>query len=139
MLAWSGIHLNKLGEYKNFNHQETIAKKIISREYDAGAMRISTAEQYLQYGLKILATSAAIPTGPVVAGAETPAPLVRKIQKLLLSMAENEQGRNILRKLDPDLQGGFIATSDADYREIRQMINGVSTTCGIGCHPKRTF
>ena len=72
MLAWSGIHLSNLAKYQNFNHHETVAKKIISHEFDAGAIRLSTAEQYLQYGLKIIATSDPIPTGPVVVSPKTP-------------------------------------------------------------------
>jgi hypothetical protein len=45
----------------------------------------------------------------------------------------------ILAKLDPDLQGGFVAASDADYAGIRQKINAVPTGCGKGCHPKVLF
>ncbi|MFV0665821.1 phosphate/phosphite/phosphonate ABC transporter substrate-binding protein [Denitromonas sp.] len=66
MLAWSGIHLSSLAGYANFNYHDTVARKIISHEFDAGAIRSSTAEQYLQYGLRIIATSEPIPTGPVV-------------------------------------------------------------------------
>ena len=139
MLAWSGIHLSNLAEYQNFNHHETVAKKIISHEFDAGAIRSSTAEQYLQYGLKIIATSDPIPTGPVVVSPNTPPDIRQKVQKALLLMNNKSEGRDALKKLDPDLQGGFIAASDADYAEIRQMINKVPLTCGIGCHPKRIF
>lgn len=139
MLAWSGIHLNNLLEYQHFNYHDTIAKKIISHEFDAGAMRLSVAEQYLQYGLKIIATSDPIPTGPMVVSPKTPQDLMQKVQKALLSMSETAEGVAVLKKLNPDLQGGFVAASDADYVEIRQMINNVPMTCGKGCHPKRVF
>jgi phosphonate transport system substrate-binding protein len=139
MLAWSGIHLNNLNEYRNFNYHDTVAKKILSNEFDAGAIRLSTAEQYLRYGLKIIATSDPIPTGPVVVSPKTPYHILQKVQKALLVMTKNDQGREILKMLDPDLQGGFVAASDADYGEIREMINKVPLTCGKGCHPKRVF
>ncbi len=139
MLAWSGIHLNNLNKYDNFNYHDTVAKKVISKEFDAGAIRLSIAEQYLQYGLKIIATSAPIPTGPVVVSPKTPYATMQKVQKALLLMSKTPKGREVLKKLDHDLQGGFIAASDADYADIREMINKVPLTCGKGCHPKRSF
>lgn len=139
MLAWSGIHLDNLKEYQNFNYHGSVAKKILSNQFDAGAIRYSVAEQYLRYGLKIIATSDPIPTGPVVVSPKTPYEVMKKIQKALLHMGETEEGLSVLKKLDLDLQGGFFPASDLDYSEIRQMINDVPMTCGKDCHPKRTF
>jgi len=139
MLAWSGIHLDNLKEYQNFNYHGSVAKKILSNQFDAGAIRYSVAEQYLSYGLKIIATSDPIPTGPVVVSPKTPIEVMKKIQKALLNMGETEEGLSVLKKLDLDLQGGFYQASDLDYSEIRQMINDVPMTCGKDCHPKRTF
>lgn len=139
MLAWSGIHLNNLSEYRHFNYHDSVAKKVITSEFDAGAIRLSTAEQYIRFGLTIIATSDQIPTGPVVASPKTPRDIVQKIQKALLMMSENPEGLSVLKKLDPNLQGGFIPASDTDYGDIRQMINSVPLSCGKGCHPKRTF
>jgi phosphonate transport system substrate-binding protein len=139
MLAWSGIHLDNLREYRHFNSHDSVAKKVIRNEFAAGAIRLSTAEQYLRYGLKIIATSDPIPTGPVVVSPKTPHDITRKVQEALLAMNETAGGREVLQKLDPDLAGGFVAASDADYSEIRQMVNNVPLACGKGCHPKRTF
>lgn len=139
MLAWSGIHLNQLNDYNHFNYHETVARKVISGEFDAGALRESVAKTYFEYGLKVLSTSGPIPTGPVVVTPETPYRLVKRVQHALLSMSSSTHGRAILKKLDYDLRGGFVAASDADYMEIRNMINRVSQTCGKGCHPKRVF
>ena len=139
MLAWEGIHLDNLNTYHHYNYHDTVAKKVISHEFDAGAIRLSTAERYTPYGLKIIATSDPIPTGPVVVSPRTPYNIVKKIQQALLSMADSEAGGKVLSKLDPDLQGGFVAASDADFTGIRQMINAVPRTCGKGCHPNVSF
>ncbi|SHO52236.1 phosphate/phosphite/phosphonate ABC transporter substrate-binding protein [Desulfopila aestuarii] len=139
MLAWSGIHLDNLNSYQHFNYHDTIAKKVISGEVDAGALRQATAERYTMYGMRIIATSDPIPTGPVVAASQTPYPLIHSYQKALLELADNNRGTAILQKLDLDMQGGFVTTSDADYFEIRNMINDVPTTCGKDCHPKVSF
>jgi phosphonate transport system substrate-binding protein len=139
MLAWAGIHLDNLKEYRNYGYNDTVAKKIISKEFDAGAISQSTAERYLPYGLKIIATSDPIPTGPVAVSPKTPYLLVKNVQSALLSLSENEEGRKVLEKLDADLRGGFVAASDADYAGIRKMINDVPLTCGKTCHPKVSF
>ncbi len=139
MLAWSGIHLENLASYHHFNYHDTVAKKVISGEFDAGALRKSTADRYQDYGLKILTISDPIPTGPVVASPHTGPEILQKIREALLDMGNQEEGRKVLTKLDPDLQGGFVSASDADYFEIRNMINGVPNSCGIKCHPKTSF
>ncbi len=139
MLAWAGIHLDNLDSYHHYNYHDTVAKKVIAREFDAGAIRLSTAERYAPYGLKIIAESEPIPTGPVVVSPRTPYQIVQKVQKALLGMAADEEGKEVLSKLDQDLQGGFVAASDADYEGIRQLINAVPESCGKGCHPKVSF
>jgi phosphonate transport system substrate-binding protein len=139
MLAWSDIHLNNLSAYRHYSYHDTVAKKVISKEFDAGAIRLSTAERYSVHGLKIIATSDPIPTGPVVVSPKTPYLVMQKIQKALLGMSSDEKGKSVLQKLDPDLQGGFVAASDADYFEIRNMINEVPKSCGIDCHPNISF
>ena len=139
MLAWSGIHLDDLSSYHHYNYHDTVAKKVISNEFDAGAIRLSTAERYEPYGLKIIATSEPIPTGPIVVSTHTPYEIATKVRKALLTMSSDEKGMAILAKLDPDLQGGFVAASDADYADIRQKINAVPTGCGKGCHPEVLF
>jgi len=139
MLAWAGIHLDDLNTFQHYNYHDTVAKKVISKEFDAGAIRLSTAERYVPFGLKIIATSDPIPTGPIVVSPRTPYQAVQKVQQALLSMSDSPEGREVLAKLDPDLQGGFVAASDADYANIRQMINAVPNTCGKGCHPQVSF
>jgi phosphonate transport system substrate-binding protein len=139
MLAWAGIHLDNLKEYRNYGYNDTVAKKIIGKEFDAGAISLSTAERYLPYGLKIIATSDPIPTGPVAVSPKAPYPLVKNVQQALLALSESPSGRQVLEKLDSDLRGGFVAASDADYVGIRKMINDVPLTCGKTCHPKVSF
>ena len=139
MLAWSGIHLQDLNEYRNYGYNDTVAKKILGGEFDAGAVSLSTALRYQPHGLKIIATSDPIPTGPVVVSPKAPYALAHKVQQALLALSESVEGRKVLAKLDHDLQGGFVAASDADYAGIRKMINDVPLNCGKACHPKISF
>lgn len=136
ILAEEGIHLKELRSYSNFDFHESVIKWILKGKYDAGAVRESVAEKYVPLGLKVLSTSGPIPTGPIVVGPKTPYALAETVRHNLLSLNKTEYGREILKKVDPEMRGGFIEASDSDYEHIRQLINKVPSTCGRGCHPK---
>lgn len=136
LLAEEGIHLKELNSYNNYYYHDSVIKWVLKGQYDAGAVRESVAEKYLPLGVKIIAVSGPIPTGPIVVGPQTPYTIVDAIKKSLLNLNTTEKGRKILNKVDPELRGGFIEAGDSDYEHIREMINVVPKTCGIGCHPK---
>lgn len=136
VLAEEGIHLKELKSYRNFNSHDSVIKWVLKGTYDAGAVRESVAEKYMPLGLKVLSTSGPIPTGPVVVGPKTPYTVAETVKHNLLNLNKTEYGREVLKKADPEIKGGFIEASDFDYEHIRQLINKVPTTCGIGCHPK---
>ncbi len=136
LLAEAGIHLRELKMYKNFDYHDSVVKWVLKGEYDAGAVREAVAEKYLPLGLRIVASSSAIPTGPVVVGPRTPYIVVEKLRRSLLNMNRSEKGRAVLKKTDREIQGGFIKATDSDYAGVRRMINDVPKTCGAGCHPK---
>jgi len=136
LLAEDGIHLRELSSYNNFNYHDSVVKWVLKGKYDAGSVRESVAEKYLPLGLKIISTSGPIPTGPIVVGPKTPYTVVEKIKSALLNVNRTEEGKEILRKIDPEMSGGFTEASDRDYEHVRQMINDVPNSCGIGCHPK---
>jgi phosphonate transport system substrate-binding protein len=136
LLAEEGIHLRELKKYNNFHYHDSVVKWVLKGKYDAGAVRESVVEKYLPLGLKIIAKSGPIPTGPVVVGPKTPYTIVEIIKKALLDLNKTEDGKEVLMKVDPELRGGFSETSDSDYEHIRKMINDIPKTCGMGCHPK---
>jgi phosphonate transport system substrate-binding protein len=136
LLAENGIHLRHLEKYNNFNYHDTVVKWVLKGEYDAGAVRESVAEKYIPLGLKIIARSGPIPTGPLVIGSQTPYNLVKTIKAALLDMVKTDKGKSVLRKIDPEYIGGFAEADDFDYEHIRNMINDIPKSCGLGCHPK---
>ncbi|MFN3479481.1 MAG: phosphate/phosphite/phosphonate ABC transporter substrate-binding protein [Thermodesulfovibrionales bacterium] len=137
LLANSGIHLNDLNNYANFDYHDSVVKAILKGQYDAGAVRDSVVRKYMKLGLETIAESGEIPTGPLVVGAKTPFSVAESIKSALLELnPSNPKHQNILRRLDEDLRYGFTVATDDDYKEIRSMINAVPQTCGKGCHPK---
>ncbi|MDI6744448.1 MAG: phosphate/phosphite/phosphonate ABC transporter substrate-binding protein [Thermodesulfovibrionales bacterium] len=137
LLANSGVHLNDLRQYVNFDYHDSVVKAILKGQYDAGSVRDSVARKYMKLGIETITESEAIPTGPLVAGPKTPLPVIEDIKKALLELNPNNSShRNILKRLDDDLKNGFIEAADNDYIHIREKINAVPQTCGRGCHPK---
>jgi phosphonate transport system substrate-binding protein len=136
ILAEEGIHLSELRTYNNFNYHDSVVKWVLKGKYDAGAVRESVAEKYLPFGIRVIATSEPIPTGPLVVGPETPYTIVEALKKRLLDLDRTEEGTEVLQRVDPELRGGFVEADDSDYEHIRKMINDVPKTCGMGCHPK---
>lgn len=136
LLANSGIHLSDLGGYTNFDYHDSVVKAVLKGQFDAGAVRDSVAKKYMQLGIKIIAESGSIPTGPLVAGPGTAFAVIENIKKALLELNPHDSaGQEILDRLDDDFKNGFTETSDKDYEGIRKMINAVPQTCGMGCHP----
>jgi phosphonate transport system substrate-binding protein len=136
LLAEHGIHLRELQNYNNFDYHDSVVKWVLKGEYDAGAVRESVAEKYIPLGLKIIAKSGPIPTGPLVIGSQAPYNLVKTIKAVLLDMVKTDKGKKVLKKIDPEFMGGFTEADDFDYVHIRKMINDVPKSCGLGCHPK---
>lgn len=137
LLASSGMHLKDLAQYVNFDYHDSVVKAILKGQYDAGAVRDSVAKKYIKLGLDVIATSDAIPTGPLVVSKRLAAPVVAEIKKALLDLNPNDVNhQKVLKRLDDDIKNGFIEASDSDYAGIRTKINAVPQTCGMGCHPK---
>lgn len=137
MLANSGIHLNELSGYANFDYHDSVVKAVLKGQYDAGAVRDSVARKYMKLGIEVIAESSDIPTGPLVVGPGTPFSVIENIKKALLELnPNNPDHQKILKRLDDDFRNGFMEASDKDYADIRTKINAVPQTCGRGCHPK---
>ena len=137
LLANAGLHLSDLGEYANFDYHDSVVKAVLRGQYEAGAVRDSVARKYEKLGIEIIASSDAVPTGPVVVGQGTPLTIVESIEKALLALDPlNIDAQKVLKRLDEDFRGGFVEASDADYAGIRAKINAVPRSCGQGCHPR---
>jgi len=137
LLANSGIHLNDLSGYANFDYHDSVVKAILKGQYTAGAVRDSVAKKYMKLGIEVIAESEAIPTGPLVVGPGTPYAVTENIKKALLALnPQKDSGQKVLRRLDEDFRSGFTGAADEDYVDIRAKINAVPQTCGRGCHPK---
>lgn len=136
LLANSGIHLKDLERYTNFDYHDSVVKAVLKGQYHAGSVRDSVAQKYAKLGIKAIAESETVPTGPLVAGPAAPLQAIGAIKTALLELdPRNSRHKAITDRLDDDLRYGFVEASDNDYLGIRERINAIPQSCGRSCHP----
>ncbi len=137
LLANHGIHLSELSGYSNFDYHDSVAKAVLRGQFDAGAVRDTVATRYERLGLERFMESRPIPTGPLVVSPSASYKIVEEVRGALLSLDPSRpEHRKVLERLDDEFKNGFMLATDADYADIRSLINSVPETCGRGCHPR---
>jgi len=120
----SGMQLADLSGYENFRYHDSVARKVLRREFDAGAVIDAVANRFMDRGLKVIASSDPIPGLPIVVRGDAPPDLVKAIKKALLSLDYSDlAARQMMEKWDEEFKYGFVEADDSDYDAIRQMIN----------------
>ncbi|NQU66460.1 MAG: phosphate/phosphite/phosphonate ABC transporter substrate-binding protein [Candidatus Marinimicrobia bacterium] len=139
-LAGVGLTLENLSDYKNLKHHDSVAKAVLSGEYDAGAMKDIVAYKYLEKGLRILDISDAVPSVPFVIKSDLDSTIVKYITKALLKIDVNvPEYQTLVSNWNPEFRYGFTETQDADYQIVRDMLNAIPGSCGNTCHPGLFF
>lgn len=139
-LAQAGIHLKDLKKFENLKHHDSVAKAVLTGEFEAGAVKDIIAYKYLDKGLRILYASDPIPSVPLVVRKDFDPQLVAAIKNALLKIdPNNPEMKKELRRWNAEFQHGFVETSDKDYVGIRTLLNEIPQRCGGSCHPARIF
>lgn len=137
LLFKQGINLDDLGHYTNLPTHTDVARAVLKGQYDAGAVKDVVANRYQESGLKIIGRSEPIPAVPIVVRQDAPRALVDALSKALLAInPEDPQHRQMLGHWDPEFRNGFVPASTKDYRPILRMLENISESCGISCHPR---
>jgi len=135
MLKLNGVMHNEPGKFVNLDTPDAVAKAVLRREFDAGAVNEQVAHKYENQGLRVLAYSGPIPPGPIVAGKGTPKALVNAVSEALLKLdPARPADAKIMQTWDESLKHGFTRAHLSDYRHIYLMFKSIPTGCGKGCH-----
>ncbi len=109
-LVRAGIYTNDLKSYDYLGRHDLIAKSVIRRQYDTGAIKESTFHKY-KTELRVIHEFTNI-TKPWIASAELENELFLKLQHILITI-DDASLMEILRKT------GFRLSIDADYDFVR--------------------
>ena len=130
-----GITLFDLGGYENLESHDAVVKAVLKGKMDAGAVKDVVAQRYLKHGLRFLDSSDLIPAVPIVVRKDAPTKLVEEIKQALLSIDANDRAMvDRMKNWDPEFRYGFTEATIEDYRQIIEIMEGVSEGCGVRCH-----
>ena len=124
LLKQNNINVSDLAQTKNFTSQDEVISVVISKEYDAGAIKESVFIRNQSKGLKILGKFSTIPTFPYVARKGFDPNLKLKVKKALLDLKDPA----ILQSIEKTYTG-FNEVKDSEYGWIQpaMIIIGIPT------------
>lgn len=135
-LFQAGISLSDFSYYENLWHHDSVAKAVLQGKYDAGAVKDAVGYQYEKKGLRILFISDPIPAMPVVVRPDCDPQLMASVKAALLKIDPGDSTQQeSMKSWKNEFRYGFIETSDADYNDIRRLLNDAPRQCGASCHP----
>lgn len=120
MLKHAGIELKDLSEYSYLGHHDEVARAVLKGEFDAGSVMESTAQKFRSQGLTVIAVSEDIPEFNICIH-KSLSDKKDMLRNILLKLGDTEEGKEILRQIDPSYTG-FTAADDTDYQRIKHMM-----------------
>lgn len=118
----NGLKLQDFSRYENLRYHDSVARAVLKRDYDAGAVIDSVADRYQERGLKIIDVSDPLPGLPIVVRADASPLLIASITKALLALDYGyPEHREIMAQWDEEFRFGFTRATDSDYDAIRKM------------------
>lgn len=135
MLDADGVRFMEFASAATLKNHNAVTKAVLKGQFDAGAVKDVFAEKFEDYGLRVLAWSAPIPSVPLVARKDAPREFVKAVSDALLKLdPRNPVHRGIMKEWDEEFRYGFAPANISDYREIFRMFRAVPFGCAIGCH-----
>lgn len=135
MLHKNGVKIEEFGSLTNLRNHSAVAMAVVKGEYDAGAVKETVAERYMNHGLRVLAVSAALPSLPLVVRKDAPKEMIKAITDALVKLDRNNpEHRKIMESWDLEYKYGFVPATAADYRDLTRMFKAIPYGCGKGCH-----
>lgn len=118
----SGIKLEEFASYDYLNHYDNIAKAVINGDFDAGIIKDTIAEKFEAQGLRIIYTSAPLPSYVFAVNKNLPHITVAKLKKAMLELkADTAEHKAILTAIESGYDG-FEISKDKDFDGIRKLL-----------------
>ena len=122
VVVGAGIQIEKLGSVDYLGHYDNIARGVLSGDFDAGIVKDTTAYDWREKGLRVFFSSPELPPYNLVVNRNIDDRTYQKIRTALLKLdKKNPAHASVIKSLDESYDG-FVATSDAEYDVVRQLI-----------------
>lgn len=116
MLMQEGIYLKDLSKHAFVGNHDNVALNVLQGNFAAGGVKPETADQYLERGLKVLATSEPIPEHLFVASSRMDAEMFQRVKKALL-----QADLELIKPVNKGLTGLEEAGAE-DYAGLRKIM-----------------
>lgn len=122
MLLEEGVSLEDLAMHKYLGYHDDVVERVLKGEFDAGAVRESTAYKVKDQGLRFIKFSGEIPEFNICVSSAMNDDDKREIKSTLLNLSSTtKEGASILSSIDENYTG-FTEAADEDYSVIREMM-----------------
>ena len=110
--------VNDLAEVQFFDYHHTVVFQVLWGHFDAGVVRESVAQEYVDAGIEVLSFSPSFSGAPLVIHEDVDPELVRDLEAALLGMPAS-----FLEGLDGDLANGFVEARNENYELLRELVD----------------
>jgi len=116
-----GIKVTEFGKVAYLNHYDNIAKAVLAGDFDAGILKDTVADDFKSKGIRVLKSSAQLPSYVFAVEKSTPKETVEKLKAAFLALKRGTAENNAT--LDGFDKGydGFVESSDAAYDIVRKL------------------
>ena len=121
VLLMAGIRLEDLGQVSRVPAHSNVLMGILSGDFDAGAVRSDIFLEMAGRGLRVIASTPAVPEHLFVGRPDLPPADVQKLRGILLHLPRLPQGPQILQSVSDDWTG-MEPARDADYEGVRHIL-----------------
>ncbi len=122
VVVGAGVQIEKLGSVDYLGHYDNIARGVLSGDFDAGIVKDTTAYDWQKKGLRVFFSSPELPPYNLVVTRNVDDRTYQQIRAALLKLdKKNPAHASVLKSLDESYDG-FVATSDAEYDVVRELI-----------------
>lgn len=126
MLSRAGLVPCRDVPIRYFANHEQAARAVLVGEADACAVRDLVGQRFAERGLRVLARTGPIPNFPLVLSPVARRGLDASLLRVLVDLPRKDPSVAAeMAHWDPELAGGFVPASDAEYDAIRAMAHDV--------------
>ncbi|MBN1154412.1 phosphate/phosphite/phosphonate ABC transporter substrate-binding protein [candidate division KSB1 bacterium] len=121
-----GITINDLDSVHYFDHHHTVIYQVLRGNFDVGVVKDRVAYEFINKGIRFLASSEPIPGSPIVVKSDLDPAIVEAMQNALLQIdVRDPVYKEMLMNWDPEFAYGFTVARDEDYDHITSIIESL--------------
>lgn len=122
VVTGGGIKLEDFSQYAFLKHYDNIAKAVLNKDFDAGILKDTIADEFKNKGLRVIYSSPPLPSYLFAVSSKLPEATANRLRDALLALKTDiPEHKAVLKELDQGYNG-FTEASDRDYDVIRKLI-----------------